>query len=48
VFEAHTPLGRPGLSAESHDPIVLDDPVIKEIAAKHNATAAQVSRGFAL
>ena len=48
VFEAHTPLGRPGLSAEGHDPIVLDDPVIKEIAAKHNATAAQVSRGFAL
>jgi len=45
---ARTPLGRPGLSTESHDPIVLDDPVIKEIAAKHNATAAQVSRGFAL
>ena len=43
VFEAHTPLGRPGLAAESNDPIVLDDPVIKEIAVKHNASAAQVS-----
>lgn len=42
VLEAHTPLGRPGLAAESNDPIVLDDPVIKEIAVKHNASAAQV------
>ena len=42
MLEAHTPLGRPGLAAESNDPIVLDDPVIKEIAVKHNASAAQV------
>ena len=48
MFEAHTPLGRPGLSADSGDPIVLDDPVIKEIAAKHSATAAQVRGHLAI
>ena len=27
---------------QGSDPVVLDDPVVKEIAEKHNATPAQV------
>ena len=43
VFEAYAPIGSPTRPfIEDSDPIVLDDPVIKAIAEKHGATAAQV------
>lgn len=46
VVEAYGPIGSPGrpdLFKSPDDLVVLDDPSIKEIAAKHGATAAQVS-----
>ena len=43
MFEAYAPLGSPGRrSQQSDDPVVMEDPVIKEIAEKHGATPGQV------
>ena len=43
MFEAYAPLGSPGRwGVKSDDPVVMEDPVIKEIAEKHNATPGQV------
>ena len=43
MFEAYAPLGSPGRrSQQSGDPVVMEDPVIKEIAEKHGATPGQV------
>ena len=43
LIEAYAPLGSPGrLGASESDPVVMDDPVIKEIAARKGATPAQV------
>ena len=45
MFEAYSPLGspnRPAMILNKADPVVLEDPVIKEIATKHKATPAQV------
>ena len=43
VVEGYAPLGSPTrfIIADS-DPVVMEDPVINEIAAKKGATAAQV------
>ena len=42
-MEAQGPLGSPGrCDAKSTDPVVLDDPAVKEIAKKKGATPAQV------
>ena len=46
-MEAYSPLGSPGRpeagrTARSEDPVVMEDPVINEIAKKHGVTAAQV------
>ena len=43
VLEAYSPLGNPARPMKSDDdPADMDDPVIKEIAKKHNASPAQV------
>ena len=43
VVEGFAPLGSPGrLNATSSDPVVMEDPIIKEIAARKGATPAQV------
>ena len=44
LFEAYTPLGNPGRPVPTKDsePVLMDDPVVKMIAAKLNATPAQV------
>ena len=43
VFEAYAPIGSPGrANKQDGDPVVLENPVVKEIAEKHNATPAQV------
>ena len=43
VVTAYGPLGRPGLSQDpENDPILLDDPKIREIAAKYGRTIAQI------
>ena len=43
-MEAYSPLGNPGRpSIQDADPIVMEDPVINEIATKHGVTAARVS-----
>lgn len=42
-LEAYSPLGCPARpSKEDSDPVVLEDPVIKEIAEKHSVSPAQV------
>ena len=43
MFEAYAPLGSPARKGvKSDEPVVMDDPVIKEIAEKHGATPGQV------
>lgn len=43
VFAAYSPLGAPARPFRTDtDPVVMEDPIIKDIAAKHNATPAQV------
>ena len=49
VFEAYSPLGNPARRIiNPTQPMVLEDPVIKEIASKHSVSAAQVCIAFAL
>ena len=44
VLEAYAPLGSPGRPRVSpDDPVVMEDPAIKQIAEKHGATVGQVS-----
>ena len=43
VLEAYSPLGNPTRPVVvDADPVVMDDPTIKELATKHNASPAQV------
>ena len=45
-FEVYSPLGNPARPTKGEsDPVVLEDPVINEIAKKHSATPAQVRLG---
>jgi diketogulonate reductase-like aldo/keto reductase len=46
-FQAYSPLGSPGYK-EDGEPTLLEDPVLKRIAASHNATVAQVCIAWAL
>ena len=44
IFEAYSPIGSPGrFMKKENEPVLLEDPVIIEIASKYNATPAQVS-----
>ena len=44
ILEAYSPLGNPGsIYRKEGAPNILEDPVIKEVAEKHNATVAQVT-----
>ena len=45
VFEAYAPLGSPGTMSHD-DPVVMEDPVINEIAEKHCATPGQVDSSY--
>ena len=43
VFEAYAPLGSPGRRDRVKDyPVVINDPVLKQIAENHNVTPGQV------
>ena len=43
IFEAYAPIGSPGRFFKvDGEPDVMEDPVIKEIAGKYDATPAQV------
>ena len=43
VVTAYGPLGRPGLSQDAvNDPVVLEDPMLKEMAIKYDRTVAQI------
>ena len=43
AFECYAPLGSPTrIGIDPDEPVVLEDPVINEIATKYNATPAQV------
>ena len=43
AVQAYAPIGSPGrINIDSNDPILLEDPVINEIATAHQASAAQV------
>ena len=42
-MESYSPLGNPKRpSCPSEDPVIMDEPVLKEIAEELNATVAQV------
>ncbi len=43
-MEAYAPLGSPGRTRKnSLDPVVMEDPVIAEVALRHGASPAQVN-----
>ena len=42
VFQSYSPLGSPASFEAGEVPRILEDPVIKDIALKHQATVAQV------
>ena len=43
AFECYAPLGSPSrIGIDPDEPVVMEDPVINEIATKYNATPAQV------
>ena len=46
ILTAYAPLARPGYPKDATEPVLLDDPVLKKIAAKHSATAAQVALSY--
>lgn len=46
-FQAYSPLGTPGYK-ESHEPVVLDDPVIQQLARQYNVTPSQICLAWAL
>lgn len=46
-FQAYSPLGTPGYKADE-EPSVLEDPVLKEIAANHSTTVAQICITWAI
>ncbi|CAI8019896.1 Aldo-keto reductase family 1 member B10 [Geodia barretti] len=49
LIEAYAPLGSPARrGVEATDPVVMDDPTIKEIASKKGATPAQICISFLL
>ena len=45
ILEAYSPLGNPGRvsGTKATEPVVMEDPVIKEIAERLNTSPAQVS-----
>jgi diketogulonate reductase-like aldo/keto reductase len=46
-FQAYSPLGSPGYKGDG-EPTILEDPVLKQIAANHNVSAAQICIAWAL
>lgn len=51
VVTAYSPLGsgdRPAMLKSPDEPVLLDDPVVRAIAARHNATPAQVLIAWAI
>ena len=46
-FQAYSPLGTPGYK-ESGEPVVLDDPVLRKIAARHEVAPSQICLAWAL
>lgn len=46
-FQAYSPLGSPGYKEES-EPVLLEDPVLQRIAARHNVTVASICIAWAL
>jgi len=43
ILTAYGPLGRPGFQKDSKEPVLIEDPVLKQIAAKYSATPSQVA-----
>jgi alcohol dehydrogenase (NADP+) len=46
-FEAYSPLGTPGFKARD-EPVILDDPVLNEIATRHGISVAAVCLAWAV
>jgi aldehyde reductase len=42
VLTAYGPLGRPGMHEDPSDPMLLEDPKLKELASKYNKTVGQI------
>ncbi|XP_011406226.2 PREDICTED: alcohol dehydrogenase [NADP(+)]-like [Amphimedon queenslandica] len=51
VLEAYSPLGSPGrpqMMINPDDPVIMEDPTMKQIAEKHGATVGQICLSFLL
>lgn len=42
IVTAYGPLGRPGFQKDASEPVLIQDPKVKELAAKYGRTPAQI------
>ena len=46
VVTAYGPLGRPGFQKDASEPVLIEDPKVKQLAAKYGRTPAQIALRF--
>ena len=46
VVTAYGPLGRPGFQKDASEPVLIEEPLLKQLAAKYGRTPAQIALRF--